>query len=39
VKILTKYEKIGARVALAQATSIVLTEALRLLGVNAPKKM
>lgn len=39
VKILTDDEKIGARLALVKATSIVLTEALRLLGVNAPKEM
>lgn len=39
VKILTDDEKIGARLALVEATSIVLTEALRLLGVNAPKEM
>lgn len=39
VKILTKDDKIGARLALVQATSIVLTESLRLLGVNAPKEM
>ena len=39
VKILIKDDKIGARLALVQATSIVLTEALRLLGVNAPKEM
>ena len=39
VKILTKDDKLGARLALVQATSIVLTEALRLLGVNAPKEM
>lgn len=39
VKILTKNDKIGARLALVQATSIVLTESLRLLGVNAPKEM
>ena len=39
VKILTKDDKIGARLTLVQATSIVLTEALRLLGVNAPKEM
>lgn len=39
VKILTKDEKIGARLALVKATSIVLTEALRLLGVNAPEEM
>lgn len=39
VKILTDDNQIGARLALVQATSIVLTEALRLLGVNAPKEM
>lgn len=39
VKILTDDDQIGARLALVQATSIVLTEALRLLGVNAPKEM
>ena len=39
VKILNKDDKIGARLALVQATSIVLTESLRLLGVNAPKEM
>ena len=39
MKILTKDDKIGARLTLVQATSIVLTEALRLLGVNAPKEM
>ena len=39
VKILTKDDQIGARLALVQATSIVLTESLRLLGVNAPKEM
>lgn len=39
VKILAKDDKIGARLALVQATSIVLTESLRLLGVNAPKEM
>ena len=39
VKILTKDDKIGARLALVRATSIVLTESLRLLGVNAPKEM
>lgn len=39
VKILTKDDKIGARLALVEATSIVLTESLRLLGVNAPKEM
>ncbi|RMC49480.1 arginine--tRNA ligase [Lactobacillus sp. ESL0225] len=39
VKILTDDQQIIARLALVQATSIVLTEALRLLGVNAPKEM
>ena len=39
VKILAKDDKIGARLALVQTTSIVLTESLRLLGVNAPKEM
>ena len=39
VKILAKDDKIGARLVLVQATSIVLTESLRLLGVNAPKEM
>lgn len=39
VKILTDDNQIGARLALVKATSIVLTEALRLLGVNAPKEM
>ena len=39
VKILIDDDKIEARLALVQATSIVLTEALRLLGVNAPKEM
>ncbi|WP_127345555.1 arginine--tRNA ligase [Lactobacillus amylolyticus] len=39
VKILTDDNQIGARLALVQATSIVLTEALRLLGVSAPKEM
>ncbi|RHW53169.1 arginine--tRNA ligase [Lactobacillus bombicola] len=39
VKILTDDQQISARLALVQATSIVLTEALRLLGVNAPKEM
>lgn len=39
VKILVEDEQINSRLALAQATSIVLTEALRLLGVNAPKEM
>lgn len=39
VKILTDDNQIGARLALVQAASIVLTEALRLLGVNAPKEM
>ncbi len=32
-------DQLNARLALVQATSIVLTEALRLLGVNAPKEM
>ena len=39
VKILTEDEQINNRLALVEATSIVLTEALRLLGVNAPKEM
>ncbi|MBA1394054.1 arginine--tRNA ligase, partial [Lactobacillus sp. XV13L] len=39
VKILHEDEQITSRLALVQATSIVLTEALRLLGVNAPKEM
>ena len=39
VKILVEDKQINARLALVQATSIVLTEALRLLGVNAPKEM
>ena len=39
VKILTEDEQINSRLALVEATSIVLTEALRLLGVNAPKEM
>lgn len=39
VKILVEDEQINTRLALVQATSIVLTEALRLLGVNAPKEM
>lgn len=39
VKILTDDQQISARLALVQATSIVLTEALRLLGINAPKEM
>lgn len=39
VKILVEDEQINSRLALVQATSIVLTEALRLLGVNAPKEM
>lgn len=39
VKILTEDERINSRLALVEATSIVLTEALRLLGVNAPKEM
>ena len=39
VKVLVDDDQISARLALVQATSIVLTEALRLLGVNAPKEM
>ena len=39
VKVLVDDSQIGGRLALVQATSIVLTEALRLLGVNAPKEM
>lgn len=39
VKILTADQQTGARLALVKATSIVLTEALRLLGVNAPQEM
>lgn len=39
VKILTEDDQLSARLALVEATSIVLTEALRLLGVNAPKEM
>lgn len=39
VEILTDDDQIGARLALVEATSIVLTESLRLLGVNAPKEM
>ncbi|WEV70449.1 arginine--tRNA ligase [Lactobacillus sp. ESL0785] len=39
IKILTNDEQINARLALVEATSIVLTESLRLLGVNAPKEM
>ena len=39
VRILDDDEQLNARLALVQATSIVLTEALRLLGVNAPKEM
>ena len=39
IKVLVDDAQIGARLALVQATSIVLTEALRLLGVNAPKEM
>lgn len=39
VKILTEDDQLPARLALVQATSTVLTEALRLLGVNAPKEM
>ncbi|MBD5429081.1 arginine--tRNA ligase [Lactobacillus sp.] len=39
VRILEDNDQLNARLALVQATSIVLTEALRLLGVNAPKEM
>lgn len=39
VKILTDDDQMPARLALVAATSIVLTEALRLLGVRAPKEM
>ena len=39
VTILDEDDQLNARLALVQATSIVLTEALRLLGVNAPKEM
>lgn len=39
VKVLTNDEQMPARLALVKATSIVLTEALRLLGVNAPQEM
>lgn len=39
VRILAEDDQLNARLALVQATSIVLTEALRLLGVNAPKEM
>ncbi len=38
VRILDEDNQLNARLALVQATSIVLTEALRLLGVNAPKE-
>ena len=39
VRILDEDDQLNARLALVHATSIVLTEALRLLGVNAPKEM
>lgn len=39
VKILTDDDQISERLALVEATSIVLTNALELLGVNAPKEM
>lgn len=39
VKILSTDEQLNARLGLVQATSIVLTESLRLLGVKAPKEM
>ncbi len=39
VRILDQDDQIASRLALVEATSIVLTEALRLLGVNAPEEM
>ena len=39
VRILDEDDQLNTRLALVQATSIDLTEALRLLGVNAPKEM
>lgn len=39
VRILDEDNQLNARLALVKANSIVLTEALRLLGVNAPKEM
>ena len=39
VRILDEDDQLNAGLALVQATSLVLTEALRLLGVNAPKEM
>ena len=39
VRILNQDDELNARLALVQATSIVLTESLRLLGVDAPKEM
>lgn len=39
VKILVPDEQLNARLALVQATSLVLTESLRLLGVQAPQEM
>lgn len=39
VRILDEDDQLNVRLALVRATSIVLTEALRLLGVNAPKEM
>ena len=39
VKILVPDEQLNARLALVQASSLVLTESLRLLGVEAPEEM
>ena len=39
VRILDEDDQLASRLALVEATSIVLTEALRLLGVNAPEEM
>lgn len=39
VKILTADDQLASRLALVQATSIVLTESLRLLGVKVPQEM
>lgn len=39
VRILDEDDQLASRLALVEATSIVLTESLRLLGVNAPKEM
>lgn len=38
-RILDEDKHLNARLALVEATSVVLTESLRLLGVNAPKEM